>query len=275
MLKDLIKKSVQKLFPELAAGTHLPLLAVVVKVPDPPKGGEQCDEFTPKYAVDCRLLKSDFNIDEAMPLLRDVPVALAGAAPDRGFAMLPQPGTIVELAFAFGLQTHPYIRAVLPHTRKLPAIDEVTMRWQQTAASYLEVDAGGNWNHVTNANVNSTTQGSVAVSVDQTITVEAKQAIEVSSGESISCEAKQKIADTAAMEWSAVSPKIWLGSAGDNFLQIVSDFMATVNSALTTIAAHTHQTPEGPSGAPQQKDAISSAAAAVAAEQARTELIKK
>ena len=70
MLKQVIRKIVERLYPELAAGLHLPILAVVIGVPDPPSGGEMCSEETPKYAVDIRLLKSNFTIDEAMPLMR-------------------------------------------------------------------------------------------------------------------------------------------------------------------------------------------------------------
>lgn len=259
MLKELIKKTVLKLFPELSAGLHLPLLAIVTKVPDPPAGGEVCDEFNPKYAVDCRLLKPDFSIDDGMPLMRDVPVALAGAAPDRGFALLPQPGTIVEIAFAFGLQTHPYIRAVLPHFRKLPVIDDKAMRWQQTAASWIEVDATGNWRQET----------------DRNITVKADGNIDTAAGQNITRSAGLKITDSAQVEFSATAPKIWLGSPGDNFLQIVADYMQTVNAALTTLATHTHETPAGMSDKPKQENSISGSASEVAAEKARTEIIKK
>lgn len=152
MLKELVRKIVLRLWPEMAAGLHLPIWAVVTAVPDPPTGGEVSDEFTPKYAVDVRLLKPDLTIDEDMPLMRDVPVAMTASAPDRGFAALPQPGTIVEIAFAFGHQTHPYIRAVIPLFRKLPKIDDLTMRWQQTALSYQQVDGLGNWHLETNLN---------------------------------------------------------------------------------------------------------------------------
>lgn len=259
MLKELIRKTVLKLFPELAAGLHLPILAIVTGIPDPPAAGETCDEFTPKYAVDCRLLNTDFSIDEEMPLMRDVPVALSGAAPDRGIAMLPQPGTIVEIAFAFGMQTHPYIRAVLPHFRKLPKIDARTMRWQQTAKSYLEVDGQGTWNLFT----------------DQNVTINVQQNIDSSAGIDISRSALQKINDSAGIEFNAIAPKIWLGSAGDNFLQIVADFMLTVNQALITLANHTHQTPAGMSNKPEQENAISGSAEEVAAEKVRTEIIKK
>ena len=184
----MIKKIVTRLFPELNSGTHLPQLAVVVSVPDPPIGGEQHSHQRPYYAVDVRLLKpsgdagisgipflnelptpvpgleyakelaalcdfSSFPIDEDMPLMRDIPVAMTGAAPQRGFAALPQPGTIVEVAFAFGMQSKPFIRSVLPWGIKLPVIDDKAQRWQQSAGSYQEVDRDGSWRRISSNDI--------------------------------------------------------------------------------------------------------------------------
>jgi hypothetical protein len=188
-MKEMIKKIVTRLFPELNSGTHLPQLAVVVSVPDPPIGGEQHSHVRPYYAVDVRLLKpvgdaglnlaplllnnlpgevpgaeyteeltalvdlSTLPIDKDMPLMRDIPVAMTGAAPQRGFAALPQPGTIVEVAFAFGMQSKPFIRSVLPWGMKLPLIDDKAQRWQQSAGSYQEVDRDGSWRRISSADI--------------------------------------------------------------------------------------------------------------------------
>ena len=255
MLKTIIRKIIYRLCPELPAGLHLPILAVVTNVPDPPAGGEQCSEIAPKYAVDVRLLKNDFTIDPEMPLMRDVPIALSGAAPDRGFALIPQPGTIVELAFAFGMQSHPYIRAVLPHGLKLPKIDAQSMRWQQSAASFQQVDAGGNWRRETAVHI--------ADQAGQDITLDAGVNIRGSAGQDISRDAGRNITETARMnfnrtvgqsstetsgtEHAIIAPKIWVGSPGDNFLQIVADFMTATIAAFGVVAAHTHT---GNMGAP-------------------------
>lgn len=144
-MKEAIKKIVLKLWPELGSKVHLPLLAVVVGIPDPPTGGETCTHERPLYAVDVQLLTENGDIDSEMPTLHDVPVAMTGAAPDRGFAALPQVGTVVEIAFAFGRQDQPFIRSILPFEKSLPMLDEKTMRWQQTSGSYQEVNASGDW----------------------------------------------------------------------------------------------------------------------------------
>ena len=262
MLKTLIRKMILRLFPELDAGMHLPQLAVVTNIPDPPKNGEQCSEFMPKYAVDCRLLKNDLTIDEDMPLLRDIPVALAAAAPDRGFAALPQPGTIVEIAFAYGMQTHPYIRAVLPHNLKLPAIDAKTMRWQQTAAVYQEVDTSGNWLRATPVTITDRAGGDMIRISGANISEQAAANISRTSG--------AVMTDRATAEISTIAPKIWTGSATENMWQIVSDFMTTTAAALATLSAHTHQGPP-----PDQKDVVNTKSQEVTAEKARLDVIKK
>ncbi len=152
-LKQVISSIIKRYWPELNSGTHLPRLAVVIGIPDPPKNGEKHTDERPRYAVDVRLLLPDLSIDEDMPLIRDVPVAFPAAAPERGFVGLPQPGTIVEIAFAFGRQTLPFVRSVLPHYLKLPKIDELAMRWQQSADSFQEVDRNGSWSRITNRDI--------------------------------------------------------------------------------------------------------------------------
>lgn len=312
MLKELIRKTVLKLFPELAAGLHLPLLAVVTGIADPPANGEICDEFTPKYAVDCRLLKSDFTIDDAMPLMRDVPVALSGAAPDRGLAMLPQPGTIVEIAFAFGLQTHPYIRAVLPHFRKLPVIDDKTMRWQQNAASFQQVNAAGDWLRKTDRTITDDAGDSIARKAGNSITEtaggdisreaggsvtetaesdisreaggdlsdqaagdmsrEAEGKISDKAEKSITREAGSSITDTAAIEYKLTALQIWIGTDMFNFLLLVSEFMQATGQALESLSGHTHKQIAGP---PNEQGDISAAAGQITAKKALLDTFAK
>ena len=222
-MKNMIRKIIERIWPELASGTHLPLLAAVVAVPDPPAGGERCEENRPRYAVDVRLLLPNGQIDEKMPVIRDVPVAMPAAAPDRGFAALPLPGTIVEIAFAFGMQSKPFVRSILPYNIKLPTIDDQAMRWQQSGASFQEVDRAGNWKRTTDADIADTAQ---------------------------------KCSTVAGASYSVTSPQIWIGNQANNSLVLLSSFMAAVISALTTLAEHTHNG----SPAPDQSGAISAQA---------------
>ncbi|NMD86749.1 hypothetical protein HF882_09150 [Victivallis vadensis] len=282
-MKTAVENIVSKRWPELKSRVHLPLFAVVTGIPDPPSGGQTCSAERPYYAVDVRLLTENGEIDEEMPLICDVPVAMTGSTHSRGFASLPQPGTIVELAFAFGRQDKPFIRSVLPYGMALPVCDGKSQRWEQTATSWLEIDAVGNWNHKTDQNVTSEIDQDLTVivhqnvtgQVDQDVTLEVGKNIEITAGQNITRSANLKIADSALVEYSATAPKIWIGSMGDNFLQIVADFMQTTAAALTTLAGHIHEYPDGVTKEPKQKSSIAGSAAEVEAEKARTEVIKK
>lgn len=262
MLKKIIRRIIVRMYPEIASGLHVPQFAAVVNVPDPPAAGEVCDEFRPYYAVDVRLLLPNGELDPDMPLMRDVPVAMTGAAPDRGFAALPQPGTIVEIAFAYGMQTKPFIRSVLPYKLKLPKIDETSQRWQQTAAVYQEVDASGNWLRATPVTITDRAGGDMTRISGANISEQAAANISRTSG--------AVMTDRATAEISTIAPKIWTGSAAENMWQIVSDFMATTAAALATLSAHTHQGP-----APDQKDELNNSKQEMSAEKARLDVIKK
>ena len=234
-MKKAVENIVAKRWPEIPNRMHLPLWAVVTAVSDPPTGGENCTAERPFYAVDVQLLKDDGSADLDMPTLRDIPVAMTGAAPGRGFATLPQPGTIVELAFAFGRQDKPFIRSVMPYNLPLPAIDALSQRWQQTPASFQQADAAGNWTRETNLT----------------------------------------ITDRAAVEISTVAPKHWIGSDSDNLLQIVVDFMATVIATFEILAAHTHKLGADRTQTPEQANGISGGVGEATTEKGRLELIKK
>jgi hypothetical protein len=142
----MVRKAVRGIFPELGAGLHLPRLGIVTEIPDPPAEGGQHTHRRPRYAVNLRILLPDGEtVDPDMPVLEDVPVAMAAAGPGRGFAGLPAVGTVVEVAFAYARITQPFVRSVLPYRLTLPAIDADSQRWQQSASSFQEVDADGNW----------------------------------------------------------------------------------------------------------------------------------
>lgn len=171
-MRNIIKRIACKLWPELESKTYFPQLAIVIEVPDPPVSGGVSTPERPRYAVNVRMLRSDLTVDEEMPLIRDVPVTLPAAANDRSFAALPQPGTIVEVAFGFGKAYLPFIRSVFPFHLSLPEIDAMSQRWQQSTESFQQVDADGNWCRKTEG----------------------------------------KIQDIAGEEWITKAPKIYLGN---------------------------------------------------------------
>ena len=246
-MKDLIKRIAVRLWPELESKTYFPQLGKVVAIPDPPVNGETCTPDRPRYAVDVRLLTPDLKVDDDMPLLRDVPVAMTGAANCRGFASLPLPGTVVEVAFAYGRQSLPFVRSVLPDGLDLPETDGVSQRWQHSDAVYQEVDHTGNWLRMTDANITDIADGD-----SETV-------------------AGGNIRHTAELSWDARSPKVWLGSEAENLFTVISDFMTSTIAALSVLASHTH----AGGASPDQSGAVNSNNQEATAAKARLDLIKK
>ena len=75
-MEDAIRRSVERQFPELTGGYHLPRFARVVGVADAPASAGICDDFRPRYAVDLQLLDENDEPDPALPVLAGVPLPL-------------------------------------------------------------------------------------------------------------------------------------------------------------------------------------------------------
>jgi hypothetical protein len=217
-----LARAIAEARPELPEGLHLPRLAVVSAIPAPPTGGETSTHEAPRYAVDCRLLTPRLEYDPDLPELLGVPVALPAAGAARGLAALPQVGTVVEVAFAYGQLHLPYIRLALPYDLPLPAIAADTMRLQYTAATWQQADAAG-WQRQTPA--------AIADDAGTTATREAGEAI---------ADVAPLIAQEASEQQSHTAPISWYGSEAVNLLQTVVDQLGVLISTLTSHAGHTH-----------------------------------
>ncbi|BCS47075.1 hypothetical protein Pta6605_54060 [Pseudomonas amygdali pv. tabaci] len=55
-MDDAIKRSVERQFPELTGGYHLPRFAKVVAVADAPASAGLCDDFRPRFSVDLQVM---------------------------------------------------------------------------------------------------------------------------------------------------------------------------------------------------------------------------
>lgn len=117
-----IKRIVRRLFPELTGDYHLPHFARVEAISDPLVQGELCEDFRPRYAVDLVVLTPQGEANEELPLFRAVPLPASCGGMERGQLGFPEPGTLVEVGFAYGLPHKPFIRTVLPHGLSLPDI---------------------------------------------------------------------------------------------------------------------------------------------------------
>ena len=152
-MDDAIKRSVERLFPELTGGYHLPRFARVVGVADAPVDASMCDDFRPRYAVDIEVLGQDGEADPAIPRLAGVPLPLPSGGEEMGMFAFPQEGTRVVVCFAYGSPSSPYIQSILPHGLSLPKVPKGDQVWQHSDAVQQRVDADGNWLRLTDGKI--------------------------------------------------------------------------------------------------------------------------
>lgn len=219
---DVIKKIVEKLYPELRAGDHLPKIARVVQISDAPTDAQVVTMSRPFYAVDIQPL--DEQGQDLGDRFKDIPLALPAVGGGRGFFTFPDVGTLVEYTFAFGRPDKPYIRCILPLDQPMPPLNTNESRWQQSDRVYQGYDQSGNWHRKTPQNI-----------VDH-------------AGQLRECRANAQQVLKA--------PKTWLGSDDENVLQILSDALGVIASALDTLATHKH----GTSPPPNESGSIASSA---------------
>ncbi len=144
-MEDAIKRAVERQFPELTGGYHLPRFAKIVAVADAPGAAGVCDDFRPRYSVDLQVLRPDGEPDPDLPTLSGVPLPLPVGGDEMGFYAFPEEGTSVVVCFAYGLPHKPYIQTILPHGLTLPKVPKGDQVWQHSDAVQQRVDADGNW----------------------------------------------------------------------------------------------------------------------------------
>lgn len=144
-MDDAIRRSVERQFPELTGGYHLPRFARVVAVADAPAGAGICDDFRPRYAVDIEVMGPDGEPDTKLPILAGVPLPLPTGGEEMGIYAFPEEGTQVVVCFAYGLPHKPYIQSILPHGLSMPRVPKGDQVWQHSESCQQRVDAEGNW----------------------------------------------------------------------------------------------------------------------------------
>lgn len=144
-MDDVIKRSVERQFPEISGGYHLPRFAKVMAVADAPASAGVCDDFRPRFSVDLQVMGPDGEIDPALPVLAGVPLPMPVGGDEMGFFAFPEEGTQVVVCFAYGLPNKPYIQTILPHGLTLPKVPKGDQVWQHSDAVQQRVDADGNW----------------------------------------------------------------------------------------------------------------------------------
>jgi len=276
-MKAAIKRIILKLFPELSAGYHLPMFAVVVAARETPTQGDIANEFRPFYAVDVQVLNQHGQPDKQWPILKDVMLPVPGAGHEQGQFAYPNNGTWVELAFAYGSPNKPFIRSILPHGLSLPNIQRGEQKWQQNAEAYQNIDKNGNWTRKTDQTITdkSTKRVIEALEVLETFHVATKNtktndteiigavkrieafgAIILQSGGvldlsaiddiRITTKANQIIKvlgdtlSTTSGKQSHKAPKTWIGSNTENALKLMSELAQLVIDLSNQAASHSH-----------------------------------
>ena len=291
------KQEILKNFPELAAGHHLPRFGQIKAVRDESKSGDINDPFRPRYAVDVYLLTENMQIDISVPLYKSIPLPITMTGHESGLMGYPLEGTIVEIAFAYGRNDLPIIRAVYGRDFALPAIEPGEQLQQQREEVSKRVDAVGNTTEQTDqqqyqkayrkhdeATHYQADLGTYTLNVDQHSlehiigkkVIETLGAIELLAGDSLELGSlgnmhmatagelietigKVRRSIAGGHQWLQ-APKTWVGSKQENVLILLSELMKVVKEMADTLASHTHSGVVPGSGStqpPNQSNAIS------------------
>ncbi|PMJ92871.1 hypothetical protein [Vibrio sp. 10N.261.55.A7] len=271
------RKEMMKEFPELAAGHHLPRFGQIKAVRDESTSGQINDPFRPRHAVDVQLLTDNMQVDTKVPLYKSIPLPITMVGHEAGVLGYPLEGTIVEIAFAYGRNDLPIIRAIYGREFALPTIEPGEQLQQQREEVSKRVDPAGNTIEQTDQQQNQKAYrkhdeathyqgelGSHTLNISEHSLeniigkklIEALGAIELlagdnielgtlgnmhtaSAGDLIETIGKVRRSIAADHQWMQ-APKTWIGSKEENVLILLSELMQVVKELADTLASHTH-----------------------------------
>ncbi len=150
------QRQIDKIYPELGAGLHLPRLARVMSPTDTAELGDPSDPFRPRYAVNVQLLDENGNAAAGAQEYNAVPLPVPMAGSEGGMFQFPTEGTLVEIGFADGRPDKPMIRQTLPEGLSLPAVKPGEQLQQQRAGVSQRVTVDGSWQRDTDQAIEET-----------------------------------------------------------------------------------------------------------------------
>lgn len=150
------QRQIDKIYPELGAGLHLPRMARVMSPTDTAKLGDPSDPFRPRYAVNVQLLDENGNAAAGAQEYNAVPLPVPMASSEGGMFQFPQEGTLVEIGFADGRPDKPMIRQTLSEGLSLPAVKPGEQLQQQRAGVSQRVTVDGSWQRDTDQAIEET-----------------------------------------------------------------------------------------------------------------------
>lgn len=150
------QRMIDKIYPELSAGLHVPRMARVMSPADTASLGDVHDPFRPRYAVNLQLLDENGNPAADTPVYNAVPLPVPMAGAEGGMFQYPPEGAIVEIGFSDGRQDKPIIRQTMPHDMTLPEIKPGEQLQQQRAGVSQRVTVDGSWHRETDQTIRET-----------------------------------------------------------------------------------------------------------------------
>ncbi|MBH0074630.1 hypothetical protein I6F48_03510 [Pseudoalteromonas sp. SWYJ118] len=155
MVKQAIKRLIQRYFPELNERKHLPQLARIEKIYDLPSGGAAISTvFRPLKAADVQLLNPLTNEPLLVPVFEQVTLG-TGQASDHGLLNEPMPGMQCLIQYIDGLNSHPVITSLLPWQSLVPEHKRTDVTLQQNSRSKIQ-GRDGNWHTTTDGDITQT-----------------------------------------------------------------------------------------------------------------------
>lgn len=276
-MREAVKKIVLRLFPEIAGGYHLDRYARVLKIADPPIAGTKSDRFRPCWAVDIEIITPEGEPAKEFPIYETVPLPVPAGGQDSGFFLWPRPGTIVTVRWIEGRPDHPVIQHVYPMELSMPDVPDNMGKWQQRPGVFQLVDPQGNWERKTDTNITDACNNLSEI-VQALKSLEAKDLKEKVSNdktETIGNSSTETITSAKTITSAAFtvkSPAIKIGAPGGgvSLLPTICNAFGAIQSALNTLASHTHPKTGGCS----QGGAVSSQASQVGTAKADIESIQ-
>ncbi|MGB0858356.1 MAG: hypothetical protein ACPGSJ_00205 [Pseudoalteromonas spongiae] len=159
MVKQAIKRLIQRYFPELNERKHLPQLARIEKIYDLPSDGPAISTaFRPLKAADVQLLNPRTGEPLAAPVFQQVTLG-TGQASDHGLLNEPTPGMQCLIQYIDGLNSHPVITNLLSWQSLVPEHKRTDVTLQQNNRSKLQ-GRDGSWHLTTDGEITQTSDTS-------------------------------------------------------------------------------------------------------------------
>lgn len=159
MVKQAIKRLIQRYFPELNERKHLPQLARIEKIYDLPSDAAAISTaFRPLKAADVQLLNPLTSETLDVPVFQQVTLG-TGQASDHGLLNEPAPGMHCLIQYIDGLNSHPVITSLLPWQSLVPEYKRTDVTLQQNSRSKLQ-GRDGNWHLTTDGDITQTSDTS-------------------------------------------------------------------------------------------------------------------